>query len=824
MTTQDDQVLLGEYARHGDEGAFATLVQRYVNLVYSAALRFTGNRESAQEITQAVFIVLARKASSLRPGTVLSGWLYQTARLTAANYVKGEMRRQRREQEAYMQSMSEATAADARAWDQIAPLLEEAMGQLGETDRNALVLRFFENKTAREAAVALRLNEDATHKRVRRALEKLRRFFARRGVTLSLAALASVLAARAVQAAPAELSLSTTAAAMSGAGTATSVALAEATLRVMTWLKLKLAAGLGAAALVAGGAVSVVWQNQTPTRPSTSPPRSAVVLGTNVPSVSVPAEEPLPEPGETLTGDAVMTLSTPPGGLLVQPDGKILVAASLDGFYIDPRTGRLGQFLRGAFRLNPDGSLDRAFCCRVEIPGSDAHRAHLALLPQGRLLMSGLFDSVSGQPRAGYALLLPEGHVDAAFVPGRGWTNTPARTYLPGGTYPAAGLPDGSVAVMSGAVEGRMAPYPLTVYRVTATGERVKPASHTPPALFPHPSGLILTLSPLGFWARKPVDWTSTRPAARREFHYPPGMEPPVADLPFEACTETPSAVDAAPVLAALFDEVPLELCRYAAPSPEGKTVLAIRTEMNDGHLRGAGSFMRFDAAWRPEGTFTNAYQSDLRSSLTLKRQPDGNYLVAGVVGTLNGERFPGLARLLGDGRTDRGFHCDTGDGLESRVMDMAVQADGRIIICGYFTKVNGVKCQHLARLNPDGSLDPTFRNPFVSLEQLNAVRFPVQHLTATTSAEATTANVLPAASVSEETIRITSMSFQADGAALRFQGRANQDYILQAREALNGAAWQNVSRSRTDAQGTGSFRDAEAARHPMRFYRVATP
>ena len=157
MTELDDHELLAEFARTESEAAFAELVSRHVNLVYSAAQRFTGNPHHAEEITQAVFIILARKAGSLSSRVVLSGWLYQTARLTAANFVKGEIRRQQREQEAYMQSTltdlsrhSEATAGTENIWQRIAPLLDEAMGHLGETDRNAVVLRFFENKTAQE--------------------------------------------------------------------------------------------------------------------------------------------------------------------------------------------------------------------------------------------------------------------------------------------------------------------------------------------------------------------------------------------------------------------------------------------------------------------------------------------------------------------------------------------------------------------------------------------------------------------------------------------------------------------------------------------------
>src|SRR6266481_5082985 len=105
MPELTDHELLAEFARTESETAFATLVTRYVNLVYSTALRFTGNPHQAEEISQAVFIILARKAGKLSSRVVLSGWLYQTARLTAANLLKVEIRRQQREQEAYMQSI-----------------------------------------------------------------------------------------------------------------------------------------------------------------------------------------------------------------------------------------------------------------------------------------------------------------------------------------------------------------------------------------------------------------------------------------------------------------------------------------------------------------------------------------------------------------------------------------------------------------------------------------------------------------------------------------------------------------------------------------------
>src|SRR5450756_2558328 len=104
MQERNDIELLGEYVRGNSETAFETLVARHVNLVYSVALRHVGNPHQAQEIAQVVFIILAKKARGLSKNTILSGWLYQTTRLTAANFLRGEIRRQRREQEAYMQS------------------------------------------------------------------------------------------------------------------------------------------------------------------------------------------------------------------------------------------------------------------------------------------------------------------------------------------------------------------------------------------------------------------------------------------------------------------------------------------------------------------------------------------------------------------------------------------------------------------------------------------------------------------------------------------------------------------------------------------------
>jgi hypothetical protein len=147
--------------------------------------------------------------------------------------------------------------ADATAWKEIAPLLDEAMGQLGETDRNAVVLRYFENKTAAETAATLKLTEAAAHKRVNRALEKLRKIFTKRGIT-SAVAIAAVLSVNSVQAAPAGLAGSIAATVASGTTiSATLTMLVKGTMKTMTWLKYKFAAGVGVAALLAGGVATV---------------------------------------------------------------------------------------------------------------------------------------------------------------------------------------------------------------------------------------------------------------------------------------------------------------------------------------------------------------------------------------------------------------------------------------------------------------------------------------------------------------------------------------------------------------------------------------
>ncbi len=254
--------LLRQYADRNSDEAFAAVVARHVNLVYSAALRKTGNADAAGEITQAVFIILSQKAGRLSHRTILSGWLYQTTRLTAANFLRTEIRRVRREQEAYMQSLANET--EPELWPQMAPLLEDAMGRLGEKDRNAIALRFFEGKSFQEIGAAFGASENAAKKRVAHALEKLHRYFSKHGVSSTTAVIAGAISANSAHAAPVGLATTITATVIKGPAVAAStLALVKGTLKVMTWMKLKIALSITAALLLAGGAMTVALSSDT---------------------------------------------------------------------------------------------------------------------------------------------------------------------------------------------------------------------------------------------------------------------------------------------------------------------------------------------------------------------------------------------------------------------------------------------------------------------------------------------------------------------------------------------------------------------------------
>lgn len=256
----DDNALLRQFIEEKSDDAFAALVKRHIHFVYSIALRQTAHPQMAEEITQAAFIILARKAAGLRHEKALSSWLFQTTRLTANNLLRSEIRRQNREQEAFMQSA--LNEPENASWQQIAPLLDEAVAAMREKDRRAILLRFYEGKNLRDVGAALGTNEDAAQKRVERALEKLRTFFTKRGIRSTATTITEAISANSLQLAPEMLIATIASSTVKGSTTAAStLSLVKTTLKLMTYAKIKLSLGIaGAILLVAGTATVAISQ------------------------------------------------------------------------------------------------------------------------------------------------------------------------------------------------------------------------------------------------------------------------------------------------------------------------------------------------------------------------------------------------------------------------------------------------------------------------------------------------------------------------------------------------------------------------------------
>ncbi|MHB1309967.1 MAG: RNA polymerase sigma factor [Limisphaerales bacterium] len=248
----NDDTRLREYAETGSPTAFRELVERHLPLVYSAARRRLPDPHLAEDVAQQVFVLLAHKAGRLTGRVVISGWLYRTACHLASETIRRETRRQRREQQAVEAMNPTDTPA---VWRELEPLLDDAMAGLSEADRDAVVLRYFESKSLREVGAALGVSEDTAQKRLSRAVEKLRAFFARRGKALASGTLTAAISGGAIQSAPVGLAATVAATALSS-----SVVVTSTLATLMTWTTLKPA--LTTVTVLAAGTALVVQSSR----------------------------------------------------------------------------------------------------------------------------------------------------------------------------------------------------------------------------------------------------------------------------------------------------------------------------------------------------------------------------------------------------------------------------------------------------------------------------------------------------------------------------------------------------------------------------------
>ena len=386
--------LLQRFSAKGSEAAFAELVSRHLDFVYSVCRRQVGDPELAQDITQTVFLVLAAKSGSLKPGTALSGWLFQTAHNACRNALRTEARRRHYERKA-AEEMESSTSYAAGSKDderpQIELVLDDALAQLSAADRNAVLLRYVEEMSPEEMGVALGTSATAAQKRVSRALERLRRSFARTGTTLSVAALSLLLAEELVRAAPEAASTAIVAAVKGGLSAAGAGALGGGTAlgplhlarvsRPAPVVKISvLKVSVLVAALLAGGALLAGMLLHKATVKATV--RTAAGLA-----------EAGPETIIMLKGSVVNTDGSPAAGASVH----VLRSAAPDGaesLFAEARTDRSGRYRVSGPASALDGwriTADSGSRLGIGVPGTPC-----VLLPPTRLRLH--FVGETGQP------------------------------------------------------------------------------------------------------------------------------------------------------------------------------------------------------------------------------------------------------------------------------------------------------------------------------------------------------------------------------------------------------------------------------------------
>jgi RNA polymerase sigma factor (sigma-70 family) len=333
----EDQRLLREYVVNGSRQALEELIRRHLPLVYSSARRQVRNAHLAEDVTQAVFLVLTQKARTIRSGVALGGWLMTVTRFASLNAMRKQSIHRMHES---LAAKPEASAAVAEQWRDIAAQLDVELNHLGRVDRDAVVLRFFQERSFAEIGAELGLTEDAARKRVARALDRLRARLDRKKASISAGALSMAIGVFAVQAVPTHV-LAGTIAASTGSAAPQCISLAKGPLKMLAWTKAKIVATV--AALLVVGTTSVVLiadstadqsgsaaatPQATSTAVAPAPAAPAPVAAAPAPSVNVPAQQP-----GTVSGSVIMITGPSdqgaPAPAQAQPGGTTPTATTI---------------------------------------------------------------------------------------------------------------------------------------------------------------------------------------------------------------------------------------------------------------------------------------------------------------------------------------------------------------------------------------------------------------------------------------------------------------------------------------------------------------
>ncbi|HUT31345.1 MAG TPA: sigma-70 family RNA polymerase sigma factor [Sedimentisphaerales bacterium] len=253
----NDIILLRRFSQSGDAEAFSEVVRRHAGLVYGAGLRVLEDRSRAADVVQETFLELVRDAGSIS-GSV-AGWLHRVATRKALDVVRREGRRRRRE-EKYAAQKTQGT----EEWGQISLHVDEALDELDEELKQILIAHFLAGRTTSDIAGTRGISQATVSRRIESGVGELRKRLHRRGVIVAAAALGSLLAQNAAEAAPAavlqELGkialVGAEAAGTSGAAAASGTAAKAATTAVMTGVKAKIIAAAAVAAVGVGGVVT----------------------------------------------------------------------------------------------------------------------------------------------------------------------------------------------------------------------------------------------------------------------------------------------------------------------------------------------------------------------------------------------------------------------------------------------------------------------------------------------------------------------------------------------------------------------------------------